>query len=72
MLLTKAPVLPKETKQLSEEIKVEQQVTTKHLRRLKTSVKGKDPELSANTERAVKPRGEDAETAGETRGIIRQ
>lgn len=69
-LLIKAPVLPKEAKQLSEE--VEQQVTRKHLRKFKTLVKGKDPALRINTKRAGEMWSEDAETARERPGFVRQ
>ena len=51
---------------------VEQQVTMKYLRRLKTFIKGKNPALRTNTERVREARSEDAETTGERTGIIRQ
>lgn len=44
----------------------------KHMRRLKTLVKVKDPKLHIDTKRASKARGEDGKTAGEIRGVIRQ
>lgn len=47
-------------------------MTLKQLGRLKTSVKGKDPALSINSEIAGEAQSEDAETAGEKRGIVRQ
>lgn len=44
----------------------------KHLRGLKALVRGRDPAPCINTERAREARSEDAETAGERRGIVRQ